>query len=78
MAGTDSQANGDRGPDDGLSGAGAWLVVGFVVLLLLGVPAVLLVTTPRGIGSYGLYVALAMLPAVAFGLFGVWTALRNA
>ncbi|MFB6266603.1 MAG: hypothetical protein ABEI31_02995 [Halodesulfurarchaeum sp.] len=78
MAGTDPQAGGQRESDDGLAGAQAWLVVGFVTLLLLGIPAVLLVTTPQGIGSYGVYVALAMLPAVAFGLFGVWTALRNA
>ena len=59
-----------------LSGAAAWLVIGTLVVLLLVIPGVLLVTTPRGMGSFGLYVALAMIPALAFGAFGVWTALR--
>lgn len=61
----------------GLSGATGWFVIGLVVFLLLVVPGFLLFSTPRDIGSYGLYVALAMLPALAFGAVGIWTALRN-
>lgn len=61
----------------GLSGARGWLVIGLVVFLLLGVPGFLLLSTPAGVGSYGVYVALAMLPALAFGALGIWTALRN-
>lgn len=62
--------------DGGLGGRFGWFVIGFLVLSLLVVPALLLVTTPSGLGSYGVYVAIAMLPALAFGAFGVWTALR--
>ncbi len=60
----------------GLSGPTGWLVLGVLVLLTLVVPGVLILTTPRGMGSYGLYVTIAMLPALLFGAFGVWTALR--
>lgn len=60
----------------GLSGRAGWLVIGVIIVLALVVPGVLLVTTPQGMGSFGLYVAIAMVPAIAFGVFGVWTALR--
>ena len=62
--------------DSGLSGTTGWLVVVILGLFALGIPVVLLVTTPTGVGSFGLYVAIAMLPAIAFGVFGVWTALQ--
>lgn len=62
--------------DSGLSGKTGWLVVAILGLFALGIPAVLLVTTPTGVGSFGLYVAIAMLPAIAFGVFGVWSALQ--
>lgn len=60
----------------GLSGRAGWVVLGVLVLLALVVPGLLILTTPQGMGSYGLYVTIAMLPALAFGAFGVWTALR--
>ncbi len=63
------------GPD--LGGGTGWVVIAILALFALGIPAVLLVTTPTGIGSFGVYVAIAMLPALAFGAFGVWTALRH-
>lgn len=62
--------------DEGLSGGTGWLIIGLLAVFAVGIPAVLLVTTPTGLGSFGLYVAIAMLPALAFGAFGVWTALR--
>jgi hypothetical protein len=60
-----------------LAGRRGWAVVAVLAVLLLVVPGFILVTTPRGLGSYGLYVAIAMVPALAFGAFGVWTALRH-
>ncbi|MFB6114524.1 MAG: hypothetical protein ABEJ58_10545 [Halodesulfurarchaeum sp.] len=62
---------------DSMGTVGSWLAVGFVVLLLLLVPGFLLFSMPRSIGSYSTYVVLAILPALAFGIYGVWTALRH-
>ena len=60
-----------------LSGPRGWLLVGLVVLALLGVPAVLWYLTTGMRAGYGVYVALAMVPALLFGAIGVWTALRH-
>lgn len=56
---------------------GGWVEVGLVVLLLLIVPGFLLMVTPGRLGSFGAYVILAMVPALAFGAFGVWAAMRH-
>jgi len=60
-----------------LAGRTGWLVVAVVAILLLGIPGLLLFSTPGELGSYGVYVAIAMVPALAFGALGVWTALRG-
>jgi hypothetical protein len=62
---------------ESLSGRTGWAVVAVVAVLLLGIPGLLLFSSPRGFGSYGVYVAIAMVPALAFGALGVWTALRG-
>ena len=68
---------GDAAGDAGISGTTGWLVVGILALFAIGVPVILLLTTPTGVGSFGVYVAIAMLPALVFGAFGVWTALQH-
>ncbi|WP_144426108.1 hypothetical protein [Halanaeroarchaeum sulfurireducens] len=60
-----------------LSGPRGWLIVGLVVVALLGIPAVLWYLTTGMRAGYGVYVALAMVPALLFGAIGVWTALRH-
>lgn len=65
------------GSQDPLSDRQGWLVVAVIAVLIVVVPGFLLLTTPRDLGSFGIYVAIAMLPALAFGAFGVWTALRH-
>lgn len=60
-----------------LSGSSGWLLVGLVATILIVVPAIVWYLTIGMRAGYGVYVALAMLPALAFGALGVWTALRN-
>ncbi|MFB6125568.1 MAG: hypothetical protein ABEJ59_06380 [Halanaeroarchaeum sp.] len=60
-----------------LSGRRGWLLVGAVVLVLLAIPAVVWYETVGMDATYGVYVALAMLPGLLFGAIGVWTALRH-
>jgi len=65
------------GTDEDLSGTRGWIVVAVVAVVLLGVPAVVWYLTGGMRADYGVYVALAMLPGLAFGAIGVWTALRH-
>lgn len=60
-----------------LSGSRGWILVGLVVLTLVVIPAVIWYLTIGLRAGYGVYVALAMLPALLFGAIGVWTALRH-
>jgi len=63
--------------DVDLSGTRGWVLVALVVVTLLVVPAVVWYLTLGVQAGYGVYVALAMLPALVFGALGVWTALRH-
>ncbi|MFW6385456.1 MAG: hypothetical protein ACOCY7_04910 [Halodesulfurarchaeum sp.] len=63
--------------EGGMSATGEWVAVALVVLILLIVPGIILMVSPGRLGSFGLYVVIAMIPALAFGAFGVWTALRH-
>lgn len=60
-----------------LSGSSGWLIVGLVATILIAVPAIVWYLTIGMRAGYGVYVALAMLPALVFGAIGVWTALRH-
>ncbi|MGM0399556.1 MAG: hypothetical protein ACQEQY_11290, partial [Halobacteriota archaeon] len=60
-----------------LSGPRGWLLVGLIALTLVVVPAAVWYLTIGLQAGYGVYVALAMLPALLFGAIGVWTALRH-
>ncbi|MFB6069790.1 MAG: hypothetical protein ABEJ76_02095 [Halanaeroarchaeum sp.] len=62
--------------DGDLAGTRGWLVVALVLAVLLGIPAVVWYATIGMEAPYGVYVALAMLPGLLFGIIGVWTALR--
>ncbi|MFB6093926.1 MAG: hypothetical protein ABEJ77_03180 [Halanaeroarchaeum sp.] len=63
--------------DRTLAGRRGWALVGLVATILLAVPAVVWYLTIGVSATYGVYVALAMLPGLAFGAIGVWTALRH-
>ena len=60
-----------------LSDFRGWLLVGLVVLALVAVPALVWYLTIGIRADYGVYVALAMVPGLLFGVIGVWTALRH-
>ena len=60
-----------------LSGTTGWLLVGLVASLLIAVPALVWYLTIGMRAEFGIYIAIAMLPALAFGAIGVWTALRH-
>ncbi|MFB6134025.1 MAG: hypothetical protein ABEJ55_03465 [Halanaeroarchaeum sp.] len=66
-----------RDASSDLSGRRGWAVVGAVAFTLLAVPAAVWYLTIGVEADYGVYVALAMLPGLLFGVIGVWTALRH-
>jgi hypothetical protein len=61
----------------GLSGRGAWIAILVVVLLFLVIPGVIVGWTPGALGYVERLIVLGMIPALAFGVFGVWLALRH-
>jgi len=64
--------------DDGsLSRGRSWVLVVSVIVILLVVPAIVWAMTRGMKAEYSIYVGLAMLPGLAFGVIGVWTALRH-
>lgn len=60
-----------------LSGSRGWLLVALVTLTLVAIPAVVWYLTIGVSAGYGIYVALAMLPGLLFGVIGVWSALTH-
>ena len=67
----------DETTPGGLSDGGAWIAIGVVVLLFLVIPGVIVGSTPRALGYVERLIVLGMIPALAFGAFGVWLAMRH-
>jgi hypothetical protein len=70
--------SGSDGADAGLDGRAVWAVVGALALCLVGAPLAILVWPPTFLSFVDAYIALSMVPALALGAVGVWTALRAA
>ncbi|MFB6105348.1 MAG: hypothetical protein ABEJ70_00095 [Halobacteriaceae archaeon] len=62
---------------DGLDARQSWGLVVALLVCLVGFPVAILVWPPTFLPFHDAYLALAMVPAVLFGLVGVWLAGRS-